>query len=124
MMVTLKHTSRQLSLDDIGLCNRNKCKAHVMGHLRAVGGFMVQQNVHSNMDGICKCFTSTSAFTLAFMVFQILQCTITSFKNHQHFYLPPIFEKRQEVLFWGPSPSPPSKPTFCLISLLLLKLAF
>ena len=43
------------------------------------------------------------------------------------FYLPPIFEKRREVLFWGPSPSlpsPPSKPTFCLISRLLLKLAF
>ena len=40
------------------------------------------------------------------------------------FYLPPIFEKRREVLFWGPSPSLPSKPTFCLISRLLLKLAF
>ena len=42
-------------------------------------------------------------------------------------YLPPVFEKRREVLFWGPSPyppSPPSKPTFCLISRLLLKLAF
>ena len=43
------------------------------------------------------------------------------------YYLPPVFEKRREVLFWGPSPSPPSppsKPTFCLISRLLLKLAF
>ena len=35
------------------------------------------------------------------------------------FYLPPIFEKRREVLFWGPSPR-----MFCLISQLLLKLAF
>ena len=40
------------------------------------------------------------------------------------FYLLPVFEKRWEVLFWGLSPSPPSKPTFCLISRLLLKLAF
>ena len=52
------------------------------------------------------------------------------------FYLPPVFEKRWEVLFWSPSPSPPSPPSppstlsppsprmFCLISQLLLKLAF
>ena len=44
----------------------------------------------------------------------------------QIFYLPPIFEKRREVLFWVPSPylSPPSPWMFCLISRLLLKLAF
>ena len=36
------------------------------------------------------------------------------------FYLQPVFEKRREVLFWGLLPSPPSKPTFCLISQLLL----
>ena len=47
-----------------------------------------------------------------------------------YIYLQPVFEKRREVLFWGPSPyppsppSPPSKPTYCLISRLLLKLAF
>ena len=46
------------------------------------------------------------------------------------FYLPPVFEKRQEVLCWFPSPYPPSPPSppsprmFCLISRLLLKLAF
>ena len=43
------------------------------------------------------------------------------------YYLPPVSEKQLEVLFWCPSPyppSPPSKPTFCLISRLLLKLAF
>ena len=42
-------------------------------------------------------------------------------------YLPPAFEKRQEVLFWGLSPSPLSLPSpwmFHLISRLLLKLAF
>ena len=39
-------------------------------------------------------------------------------------YLPPIFEKRREVLFWGLSLYLPSKHTFCLISRLLLKLAF
>ena len=42
-------------------------------------------------------------------------------------YLPPVFEKRREVLFWGPSPSPPYLPypwMFCFISRLLLKLAF
>ena len=38
--------------------------------------------------------------------------------------LPPVFEKPREVLFWGPSPSPLSKSTYCLISRLLLKLAF
>ena len=27
------------------------------------------------------------------------------------FYLPPIFEKRQEVLFWGLSPYPPAPPS-------------
>ena len=37
------------------------------------------------------------------------------------FYLPPIFEKRREVLSWGSSPSP---QMFRLISRLLLKLAF
>ena len=48
-----------------------------------------------------------------------------------YFFLPPArFWKRREVLFWGPSPSPPSPPSppsqpmFCLISRLLLKLAF
>ena len=50
------------------------------------------------------------------------------------FFLPPArFWKRWEVLFWGPSPSPPSLPyppsplssrMFCSISRLLLKLAF
>ena len=51
-------------------------------------------------------------------------------------YLPPVFKKQREVLFWVPSlyppsrpslPSPPSPPSprmFCLISRLLLKLAF
>ena len=39
-------------------------------------------------------------------------------------YLPPVFEKRREVLFWGPSPYPPSARMFCFISRLLLKLAF
>ena len=37
------------------------------------------------------------------------------------FYLPPVFEKQWEVLFWVPSPS---LATFCFISQLLLKLAF
>ena len=37
------------------------------------------------------------------------------------FYLPHIFEKRREVLFWGLLPSP---QMFRLISQLLLKLAF
>ena len=50
-----------------------------------------------------------------------------------HFYLPPVFEKRWEILLWVPSPSPPSPPSlpsqpsprmFCLTSRLLLKLAF
>ena len=40
----------------------------------------------------------------------------------QYFHLPPVFEKRREVLFWGPSPSPPSPRTCRLISRLLLKL--
>ena len=49
--------------------------------------------------------------------------------NHSRrfFYLPPVFEKRREVLFWVPSPYPPSPPSprmFCLKSRLLLKLAF
>ena len=36
----------------------------------------------------------------------------------------PVFKKRREVLFWGPLPYPPSPRMFCLISRLLLKLAF
>ena len=40
------------------------------------------------------------------------------------FYLPPVIEKRREVLFWDPSPYPPSPRMFCLISRLLLMLAF
>ena len=53
--------------------------------------------------------------------------------NNEHFIgcclvlylLPPArFWKRREVLFWVPSPSPPSPRMFCLISRLLLKLAF
>ena len=41
--------------------------------------------------------------------------------DNASFYLPPIFEKRREVLFWAPLPS---LPTFFFISRLLLKLAF
>ena len=42
-----------------------------------------------------------------------------------HCFLPPArFLKRREVLFWGPSPSPPSPRMFCFISQLLLKLGF
>ena len=37
------------------------------------------------------------------------------------FYLPHVFEKQREVLFWVSSPSP---ATFCFVSRLLLKLAF
>ena len=44
--------------------------------------------------------------------------------HRRYFYLPPVFEKRQEVLFWGPSLYPPSLRMFRLISRLLLKLAF
>ena len=40
------------------------------------------------------------------------------------FYVPSVFEKRWEVLFWGPSLSPPSLLMFRLISWLLLLLAF
>ena len=57
----------------------------------------------------------------------ILVITVVTWTCQVTFYLPPVFEKRREVLFWGPSPyppSPPSKPTFCVISRLLLKLAF
>ena len=40
-------------------------------------------------------------------------------------FLPPAhFWKQREVLFWGPSPYPPSPWMFCFISRLLLKLAF
>ena len=43
----------------------------------------------------------------------------------RRFFLPPArFWKRREVLFWVPSPYPPSPRMFCLISRLLLKLAF
>ena len=87
-----------------------------------------------------------SAFILCQSSFCILFCQVNFFgcsiiahfkqrdmfysslcRLHESFYLPPVFEKWPEVLFWGLSPyppSPPSKPTFCLISQLLLKLAF
>ena len=36
--------------------------------------------------------------------------------KHDIFYLPPVFEKWQEVLFWGPSPYPPSPDVLPYIS--------
>ena len=53
--------------------------------------------------------------------------TIEELSNQLYFLPPARFWKRREVLFWVRSPSPPSPPSprmFCLISRLLLKLAF
>ena len=56
----------------------------------------------------------------------LLFCHITSLAllGLESYYLPPVFEKPREVLFWCPSPSLSSLLMFCLMSWLLLKLAF
>ena len=52
------------------------------------------------------------------LVLKALCCLMTlglnkGIRHHvwPHFYLPPVFEKRLELLFWVPSPYPPSPPS-------------
>ena len=75
-------------------------------------------------QAICRHYFSASAFLhwlIQFMIFHTASFSVMCL-------LPPArFWKRREVLFWVPSPYPPSPPSpwmFCLISRLLLKLAF
>ena len=63
--------------------------------------------------------------SLIFVIESQTLCLCPCFQGQGSQFLPPArFWKWREVLFWVPSPSPPSPRMFCLISRLLLKLAF
>ena len=100
-----------------------------MGYSNIIILCIVLQELHSVLNEVAiEWVTQTLCYiALFFKCYIVFLMRLPLNGLLKHYYLPPVFENGGEVLFWVPSlypSSPPSPRMFCLISRLLLKLAF